>query len=57
VALADYANGGHIPLSGAPAGTTAGALPRYLLLYGGPDKLPWNLQFALNVETLLGGCT
>lgn len=54
MALADYANGGHIPISGAPAGTAAGALPRYLLLYGGPDTLPWNLQFALNVGNFVG---
>jgi hypothetical protein len=44
LAVADYAAGGNIPLSGAPEGTGPKALPRYLLLYGGPDVLPWGLQ-------------
>jgi hypothetical protein len=54
LAVADYAAGGHIPLSGAPEGTEPSALPRYLLLYGGPDVLPWSLQYTLNAGRFVG---
>ena len=54
LAVADYAAGGHIPLSGAPEGTDLKALPRYLLLCGGPDVLPWGLQYTLNAGRFVG---
>jgi hypothetical protein len=54
LAVADYAAGGNIPLSGAPEGTEPRALPRYLLLYGGPDVLPWGLQYTLNAGRFVG---
>jgi hypothetical protein len=54
LAVADYAAGGNIPLSGAPEGTGPEALPRYLLLYGGPDLLPWGLQYTLNAGRFVG---
>jgi hypothetical protein len=54
LAVADYASGGNIPLSGAPEGSAPEALPRYLLLYGGPDVLPWALQYTLNAGRFVG---
>jgi len=52
--LADYASGKEtpVPIGGAPAG--AAGLPRYLLLYGGPDVLPWSLQYLLNAGNYVG---
>ena len=54
MALRDYATGSPIPLSGGPAGGAENGLPRYLLLYGGPDVLPWWLQYVLNAGNFVG---
>jgi len=35
-------------------GTTRGRVPRYLLLYGGPDVLPWTLQYDLGAYAFTG---
>ena len=37
-----------VAVNGSKPGTAAAALPLYLLLAGGPDALPWRLQYALN---------
>ncbi len=37
-----------VAVNGSKPGTSAAALPLYLLLLGGPDVLPWRLQYALN---------
>jgi len=41
-------------LSGGLRGTDVGALPRYLLLCGSPDVLPWELQLRLNLTAFTG---
>jgi hypothetical protein len=43
-----------VPLSGAKDGVEHGALPDYLLLAGGPDVLPWSLQYALGASRCVG---
>jgi hypothetical protein len=35
-------------------GTGKGGIPRYLLLYGGPDVLPWRLQYKLSSKAFVG---
>lgn len=37
-----------------PFGTKDGQLPRYLLLVGGPDEIPWSVQFAANRRHFVG---
>jgi hypothetical protein len=56
MAVAEYDGGAAvpIPLAAAEAGTGPGRLPRYLLLYGGPDVLPWWLQYTLNAGNYVG---
>ncbi len=51
-----YANAGpqDIALSGARRGVGEGCLPRYLLIYGSPANVPWELQFYLNVAGHVG---
>lgn len=39
-----------IPIGGTPRGIGQGAIPSFLLLWGGPDRLPWRLQYALNLD-------
>lgn len=48
------ADGTIVPLAGAKDGTEPGALPDYLLLGGGPDVLPWALQYALGASRCVG---
>ncbi|MGY1707498.1 hypothetical protein ACI79C_23285 [Geodermatophilus sp. SYSU D00697] len=48
------ADGTLVPLSGARDGAQPGALPGYLLLGGGPDVLPWALQYALGASRCVG---
>jgi len=43
-----------LDLVGGPRGTSPGALPCYLLLCGGPDVLPWELQLRLNLTAFTG---
>jgi len=42
----------HIAL--APRGTAKGCIPRYLLLVGSPDALPWELQYRLGAIAYAG---
>jgi hypothetical protein len=37
-----------VPIDMAPPGVAVGALPRYLLIYGTPEQIPWELQYVLN---------
>lgn len=37
-----------VMLSGSQRGTAPGRLPRYLLIYGSPTEVPWELQYLLN---------
>jgi hypothetical protein len=52
--LRDYAAGKDVAISGSPSGVGDGKLPMYLLLYGGPDVLPWGLQYQLNAGRHVG---
>jgi hypothetical protein len=54
VSLRDYAAGKDVALSGTTAGIGDGELPMYLLLCGGPDVLPWGLQYQLNAGRFVG---
>lgn len=52
-----YENGARhpIPVTGEGVrGTGRGGLPYYLLLLGPPDRLPWELQFRLNLACFTG---
>lgn len=35
-------------------GTATGRVPRYLLIYAGPDVIPWAMQYALNMSCYVG---
>lgn len=43
-----------LALSGSDRGTAPGRLPRYLLLYGTPARIPWSFQYALNSSCHVG---
>jgi hypothetical protein len=38
----------------APRGTSDGAIPRYLLIYASPKRIPWSFQYALNGVAFTG---
>ena len=46
--LRDYAGGGDLFAPASPAGARMKALPMYLLIYGSPAEIPWQVQFMLN---------
>ncbi|MEV4174073.1 hypothetical protein [Nonomuraea sp. NPDC049709] len=46
--LRDYATGSQPPIATAPEGTDPGSLPAYLLIYAGPEEIPWEVQYHLN---------
>jgi hypothetical protein len=52
--LRNYAAGMDVAISGSPDGTAHGALPRYLLIYGSPEEVPWELQYILNARCCVG---
>ncbi len=52
--LRDAERGIDVDITGAARGTEKGALPYYLLIYGGPEQVPWRLQFALNANRCVG---
>jgi hypothetical protein len=52
-----HRNGADIPVSMAPAGTGPGAIPRFLLIYGTPEQIPWQLQYNLNAVCAVGRLT
>ncbi|WP_426191687.1 hypothetical protein [Massilia sp. DWR3-1-1] len=43
-------DGEPLPVSQSLYGTQAGAVPRYLLICAGPEQIPWQVQYALNVS-------
>lgn len=50
-----YDNGEHDPdLVGSDRGIARGRLPRYLLMYGSPQELPWHLQYELGYVAYTG---
>jgi hypothetical protein len=46
-----------VGLSASARGVHDGALPRYLLLYGGPDVIPWEFQYIANQACAVGRLT
>jgi hypothetical protein len=52
--LRDYAGGGDLFTSASPVGAGPKQLPMYLLIYGGPDLVPWHVQLMLNPVRLVG---
>ena len=51
-----YADGTVQDLSAqAPkSGVEKGRIPLYLLIYGAPDRIPWRIQYALNMSSCVG---
>jgi hypothetical protein len=47
--LTNYAAGKDVAISGSAIGQRPDALPRYLLIYGTPREVPWELQYILNI--------
>jgi hypothetical protein len=52
--LRNYASKKDIAISGAPYGLGKDALPRYLLIYGSPAEVPWELQYVLSTTRCVG---
>lgn len=52
--LRNYATGAHPAIGGAPQGTAKGAIPLYLLVYGTPAQIPWELQSILSTARYVG---
>jgi hypothetical protein len=46
--------GKDIDINGAPRGTADDALPYYLLIYGSPTEVPWQIQYILNANRCVG---
>jgi hypothetical protein len=46
--LRDYAGGGDLLNAASPEGMGPKQLPKYLLIYGTPKDVPWNVQLFLN---------
>jgi hypothetical protein len=49
-----HRDGADLPVVQSPYGTTRGAVPRYLLLYGTPEQIPWEEQYNLNATRAVG---
>ena len=54
VLLRNYDAGKDIDINAAPRGTAPDALPQYLLIYGAPADVPWQLQYVLNANRCVG---
>jgi len=52
--LRNYAAKMDVSISRSPNGSVPGALPRFLLIYGPPDEVPWELQYILNARCCVG---
>ncbi|MEM9596501.1 MAG: hypothetical protein AAGD06_19695, partial [Acidobacteriota bacterium] len=52
--LRDWKNGTDVALDGSPVGVAPGSLPQYLLIYGSPDQVPWDIQYDLNAWRHVG---
>jgi len=47
-------DGADLPVSQSAYGTSTAAVPRYLLLYGTPKEIPWEVQYSLNATRAVG---
>jgi hypothetical protein len=52
--LRNYASGADLAIGQSPIGLGKESIPRYLLIYGGPDTVPWELQYVLNASYAVG---
>lgn len=52
--LRNYAAGADLAIGQSPFGLGKECIPRYLLIYGGPEKVPWELQYVLNASYAVG---
>jgi len=43
-----------ISITGSPRGTGDQCLPRYLLIYGTPEEVPWSVHYVLNTAAFVG---
>jgi hypothetical protein len=52
--LRNYEAKKDIAITGSPRGMASDALPQYLLIYGSPTEVPWQLQYVLNANRCVG---
>jgi hypothetical protein len=52
--LRNYVSGADLAIGQSAIGIGREAIPRYLLIYGGPDEVPWELQYVLNASYAVG---
>jgi hypothetical protein len=51
---ADDPNPADFDVSGTATGVGENEIPKYLLIWGGPSKIPWRAQYALNMTRCVG---
>jgi hypothetical protein len=52
--LRDYAGGGDLLTAASPPGSGPKQLPMYLLIYGSPAQIPWQVQYSLHPVRQVG---
>jgi hypothetical protein len=52
--LRNYQAQKDLAIGQSPAGTGSESIPRYLLIYGDPGQVPWELQYVLNAHYSVG---
>jgi hypothetical protein len=52
--LRNYHDRTDLALGDSPRGVSRGCLPHYLLIYGSPAEIPWELQYVLNASCAVG---
>ena len=52
--LRSYERGLDVAIGQSPEGLGRECIPRYLLIVGGPDEVPWELQYVLNSHYAVG---
>ncbi len=52
--LRNYAAGVDLAIGQSPPGVGRESIPRYLLIYGSPEDVPWELQYVLNAHYSVG---
>lgn len=52
--MRNHASQQDVAISGTPTGVGDGRLPKYLLIYGPPTEIPWELQYILNATRVVG---
>jgi hypothetical protein len=52
--LRNYAEKIDVAIGQSPFGTARECIPRYLLIYGTPEQVPWEFQYVLNAHYAVG---